>query len=119
MKLIRWILGKVILTGNFVFAPKGLTRSEDAQAQVDDKAKSMALYQFDACPFCVKVRRAMKRQSVNIELRDAKTDPVHKQALLEGGGRVKVPCLRIENGEDVTWMYESSDIVAYLEKEFA
>ncbi len=119
MKLIRWILGKVILTGNFVFSPKGLTRSADAQAQADDKAKSMALYQFEACPFCVKVRRAMKRQSVNIELRDAKNDPSHKQALLEGGGRVKVPCLRIEKGDDIIWMYESSDIVAYLEKEFA
>ncbi len=38
----------------------------------------------------------MKRQSVNIELRDAKNDPTHRAELEQGGGRVKVPCLRIE-----------------------
>ncbi|WP_141710024.1 glutathione S-transferase N-terminal domain-containing protein, partial [Vibrio splendidus] len=33
--------------------------------------------------------------------------------------RVKVPCLRIEKGGKTEWMYESSDIVTYLEKQFA
>ncbi|WP_070969354.1 glutathione S-transferase N-terminal domain-containing protein [Vibrio sonorensis] len=118
MKLIRWILGRIILAGNALFSPKGVTRDSHAQQQVDLKAQSMALYQFEACPFCVKVRRAMKRQSVDIEVRNAKTEP-HRQDLEQGGGRVKVPCLRIEKDGDVTWMYESSDIVSYLEKEFA
>lgn len=67
----------------------------------------------------MKVRRAMKRQSVNIELRDAKNDPTHRADLEAGGGRIKVPCLRIEKDGQVEWMYESSDIVTYLEKEFA
>jgi len=119
MKFIRWFLGRVILLLNFVFSPKGVKRSSDAQQQVDAKAQSLALYQFEACPFCVKVRRAMKRQSVNFDLRDAKNDQTHRAELQEGGGKVKVPCLRIEKDGDVQWMYESSDIVAYLEKEFA
>ncbi|WP_404973964.1 glutaredoxin family protein [Vibrio campbellii] len=119
MKFIRWILGKIILLLNAVFSPRGVKRSAEAQKSVDDKAKNYALYQFEACPFCVKVRRAMKRQSVNIELRDAKNDPVHSEALEQGGGRVKVPCLRIEKDGETQWLYESSDIVAYIEKEFA
>ena len=119
MKFIRWILGKIILLLNAVFSPRGVKRSEEVQKSVDDKAKNYALYQFEACPFCVKVRRAMKRQSVNIELRDAKNDPTHREALEQGGGRVKVPCLRIEKGGETQWLYESSDIVAYIEKEFA
>ncbi|MCG9547449.1 glutaredoxin [Vibrio harveyi] len=119
MKFIRWILGKIILLLNAVFFPRGVKRSAEAQKSVDDKAKNYALYQFEACPFCVKVRRAMKRQSVNIELRDAKNDPVHREALEQGGGRVKVPCLRIEKDGETQWLYESSDIVAYIEKEFA
>ncbi|APX09054.1 glutaredoxin family protein [Vibrio campbellii] len=119
MKFIRWILGKIILLLNAVFSPRGVKRSAEAQKSVDDKAKNYALYQFEACPFCVKVRRAMKRQSVNIELRDAKNDPVHREALEQGGGRVKVPCLRIEKDGATQWLYESSDIVAYIEKEFA
>ncbi|CAK4075443.1 MULTISPECIES: glutaredoxin family protein [Vibrio] len=119
MKFIRWFLGRVILLLNFVFSPRGVKRSPDAQKEADTKAQSMALYQFEACPFCVKVRRAMKRQSVNIELRDAKNDPTHRADLEAGGGRIKVPCLRIEKDGQVEWMYESSDIVTYLEKEFA
>ncbi|MDN3612415.1 glutaredoxin family protein [Vibrio ostreicida] len=119
MKFIRWFLGRLILVLNAVFSPKGITRSEALQQSANSKAQTMALYQFDACPFCVKVRRAMKRQSVKIELRDAKSNPTHRSDLEAGGGKVKVPCLRIEKEGQVEWMYESSDIVAYLEKEFA
>lgn len=119
MKFIRWFLGRIILLLNFIFSPKGVKRSEESQKEADNKAQNMALYQFEACPFCVKVRRAMKRQSVNIELRDAKSNPQHRSELEAGGGKVKVPCLRIEKDGQVEWMYESSDIVAYLEQEFA
>ncbi|WP_295892052.1 glutaredoxin [uncultured Vibrio sp.] len=119
MKFIRWFLGKVILTLNFVFTPKGVKRDPVQQQEVDKKASSLALYQFEACPFCVKVRRSMKRQSVKIDLRDAKNDQTHREELRTQGGAVKVPCLRIEKEGKTTWMYESSDIVNYLEKEFA
>lgn len=119
MKFIRWFLGKIILLLNAVFSPRGIKRSADEQMSVDKKSKDYALYQFEACPFCVKVRRAMKRQSVNIELRDAKNDARHRQDLEQGGGRIKVPCLRIEKDGKTEWLYESSDIVSYIEKEFA
>ncbi len=119
MKVIRWLLGRLILVLNFVFSPKGVKRSESEQAKLDLKATTMTLYQFEACPFCVKVRRAMKRQSIKIELRDAKNNPTHRDELEQGGGKIKVPCLKIEKEGQVTWMYESSDIINYLEKEFA
>jgi glutathione S-transferase len=61
----------------------------------------------------------LHRLNVPVALRDAKHDPVHRQALLEGGGRVKVPCLRIDEGDKTTWMYESKDIIAYLDGRFA
>ncbi|AXY03203.1 glutaredoxin [Vibrio alfacsensis] len=119
MKFIRWTLGKIILLLNAIFSPRGIKRTEEAQRLIDKKAEHYSLYQFEACPFCVKVRRAMKRQSVNIELRDAKNDPTHREALEQGGGRIKVPCLRIEKDGEVQWMYESADIIGYIEKEFA
>ena len=38
---------------------------------------------------------------------------------LAGGGNLKVPCLRIEERDlGYRWMYESSDIVHYLESRF-
>ncbi len=119
MTAIHWVLGKLILLLSALFSPKGLKRSQEQQQEVDNKAKNHTLYQFEACPFCVKVRRAMKRQSVSFALKDAKNNQTHRAELEQGGGRVKVPCLRIDHADHVEWMYESSDIVAYLEKQFA
>jgi len=36
--------------------------------------------------------------------------------LQEQGGRVTVPCLRIDNGDNIEWLYESSDIIDYLQR---
>ena len=64
------------------------------------------------------MRRELRRHAINIELRDARNDEGHKQALMDGGGRYKVPCLHISNeaGEPI-WLYESNDIITYLKKE--
>jgi glutathione S-transferase len=80
----------------------------------------MVLYQFLMCPFCVTVRRAIKRLSLNIETRDAMRDMTSRQQLLQDGGQLQVPCLRItdERG-NVTWMYESRAIIDYLQAEYA
>ena len=99
--------------------PKVLIRSAEAQRMVDAETDKLSLYQFEACPFCAKVRRAMIRQSLNIELRDARNDMAIKQELVTRGGRHKVPCLRIETPDcDDQWLYESAAIIAYLEANF-
>ncbi len=118
MKVIRWILGRLILTLNVIFTPRSMRRDSDAQKQVDQETNSMALYQFNACPFCVKVRRHMKRLNLNIELRDAKNDARYSEELAQQGGKRKVPCLRIEEEDQVRWLYESNDINAYLAQKF-
>jgi len=117
--IIRKILAAVILTLNWVFTPKSVKRPADEQAQIDTQTQDLTLYQYKACPFCVKVRRSMKRSALNIETKDAKRCETSKQELLAGGGQLKVPCLKItENGED-RWMYESSDIIDYLNNRFS
>ena len=119
MVVVRWVLGRIILLLDFIFTPRGVKRSAEQQTVVDQQCAAMALYQFSACPFCVKVRRQMKRLSLNVAVRDAKNDQHFKAELTEQGGRHKVPCLRIthDNG-DVQWMYESSTINAYLTERF-
>ncbi|MBT3411423.1 MAG: glutaredoxin [Halieaceae bacterium] len=120
MQIIRLILGKLILLGNWIFTPQSLKRDPALQAAVDQQAASLALYQYEACPFCVKVRRSMKRQGLTIVTRDVKRSENAKDELLAGGGNLKVPCLRIDQGEqDYEWMYESKDIIQYLEARFA
>ncbi|MCU4674876.1 glutathione S-transferase N-terminal domain-containing protein [Catenovulum sp. 2E275] len=118
LKGLREGLGRVIVFVSFITRPKPIKRTPQAQQAVDQAAKQLALYQFYACPFCVKTRRAIHQLNVPIEYRDAKTQP-HRQNLEQGGGRVKVPCLRIEDESGVQWMYESNDIIAYLNNRFA
>ena len=120
MQVIRLILGKLILLFNWVFTPRSLKRDPVKQANVDQQAASLTLYQYEACPFCVKVRRSMKRQALTIATRDVKRSESAKEELLTGGGDLKVPCLRIDQGEQgYQWMYESEDIIQYLENRFA
>jgi glutaredoxin len=119
MVVVRAILGALILFFNWVFTPKSIKREASEQAAIDAQAKNLALYQYAACPFCVKVRRAMKRSALNIETRDAKRSEQFKDELLTGGGQLKVPCLRIEDESGGgQWMYESGDIISYLEQRF-
>ncbi|MBW3140435.1 glutaredoxin family protein [Ferrimonas balearica] len=117
MFVIRWILGRIVLLVNALTAPKPAQRPAEQQAKLDQAMARYSLYQYDACPFCVKVRRALRRNNFNIELRDAKQEP-HRSELEAGGGRLMVPCLRIEEAGEVRWMYESSDIIAYLEQQY-
>lgn len=118
MFIIRWILGRIILLMNFIFPPKRRKRELHEQIKIDLESKSLQLYQYPACPFCVKVRRAMRRQSLNITTVDAK-QAINKETLQTQGGKVKVPCLRIEEDNNVTWLYESNDIIDYLNNRFA
>ena len=119
MRIIRLLLGSLILFFNWVFTPRGVKRDPGAQAGIDQKTAGLKLYQYKACPFCVKVRRAMKRNSLNIETLDVKRSDDAREQLLAGGGSLKVPCLRIEEDHGGSrWMYESADIIQYLEEQF-
>ena len=113
MKVIRWVLGQIILILDFLTSPKAVVREAEEQRAIDDVTASMSMYQFKTCPFCVKVRRELKRHALHIELRDAKNDAELKAELVREGGRHKVPCLRIEKPDNsVQWLYESNDIIA-------
>jgi len=114
--LIRWPIGRLILLLNFIFSPKAVKRSTEKQQQLDEKTQYLALYQLPACPFCVKVRRAIKRNGLNIELRNISQNQAYLDELIKEGGRRTVPCLRIEKEDEVTWLYESNDIIAYLDE---
>ncbi len=119
-KTLRFALGPVVLVGERLTRPKGIVRPLEQQQQVDAQCRNLALYQFKTCPFCVKVRRSMRRLSLTIELRDAQHDPRHREALLQGGGKIKTPCLRIADAQGhIQWMYESDDIIRYLNQHFA
>ena len=119
MRTIRAIVGPVLLLLDAVFTPKAVVREAAAQTEVESATQSLKLYQFLACPFCVRVRRGMKRLALPIETRDTKRNVQWQEELLREGGSPKVPCLRIEEAGAVRWLYESKAITEYLESRFA
>lgn len=118
-RTLRLILAPILLLSEKLSTPKALYRSPEEQKAVDEACQNLALYQFNACPFCIKVRKELARLGLEIELRDAKNNPDHRQDLEQLGGRLKVPCLRIltDEGED-EWLYESDAINAWLQEKF-
>jgi len=117
---IRILLIPFMYLYEFMTTPKGVVRTEAAQQKVAQQSSNLALYQFKTCPFCIKVRREIKRLSLPIELRDAQKNPQHRAELLQGGGFVKVPCLQIRDEQgNVQWLYESTAINQYLHQRFS
>ena len=118
-RTLRLVLTPFMLLSEKLSTPESVTRSAEEQARADEASKDLALYQFKACPFCIKVRKEIARLGLNIETRDAQHDPEHRAALEAGGGRVKVPCLKIqqEDGSE-RWLYESGEIKAWLQERF-
>ncbi len=98
----------------------GAERSPEVQSAVDGATRKLALYHYETCWFCRRVRRTIDRLKLNIELRDIHRDREHHQRLVTEGRAGTVPCLHIENDDGSSeWLYESSDICAYLEGRFS
>jgi glutaredoxin len=119
-RLLRSILGPVMLIKERLSRPQGIVRSASDQARVDAACQQLALYQFGTCPFCIKVRQEMRRLTLNVKLVDAQNSAKDRQELAAQGGSTKVPCLKINKPDgSASWMYESKEIIAYFRREFS
>lgn len=119
LKAFRNGLGSLIAGVDCLTRPAKKQRSPEAQAQVDAAAASLALYQFHACPFCIKVRRVLHTLNVPVTLHDVNKSPAAEQVLIQKGGKRQVPCLHIKEDDGTErWLYESKAIIQYLETRF-
>ena len=119
-KPVRWVLAQIIIFIDWVTRPEPVQRSVERQRMIDKQTETMALYQFQQCPFCVRARRQIRRLALNIETRDARNDPQWNQELINDGGKYQVPCLKItKDGGEVEWIYESKIINQYMEEKFS
>ena len=119
LRLLREGSGRVLILIDWLFKPSVVKRNDEEQAKVDQETKILKLYQFYACPFCVKTRRAIKRLNLKVETRDAQTAGQFRKELEISGGMIKVPCLKLEGAGEATWIYESNDIIKYLDERFS
>jgi len=118
LKAFREGVGRLIVFISFITLPRKKKRSPEEQQQVNDAVKNLAMYQFYACPWCVKTRRAVHRLNLPIEYRCAPQGSENRETLANLAGKVKVPCLRIEKDGETQWMYESDNIISYLDAQF-
>lgn len=116
MQIIRFLLGRLILFLDWITSPHPIKITSTELEVIQDKVKDMTIYEFRACPFCVRVRRFMKKNNISINTKDARRNKAFAQELIDGGGKLQVPCLRIGNSSSPEWLYESKDIILYLKK---
>ncbi len=114
IRIARKAIGAIILGIDKVTSPRAPSRSSQQQALIDQKTDGLKIYEMHACPFCVKVRREIKRLGLNIARTDVKKHADDMTTLISEGGKFQVPCLRIENQQQVTWLYESDEIIKYF-----
>lgn len=91
--------------------------------------EQLALYYSPTCPYCHRVLNALDEMGFTpnlanadaggIALRDKNANKQFEQDLINSGGKKTVPCLRIERDGEVKWQYESLDIIAFLQANFA
>lgn len=116
---VRNLLGGIIAFFDVITRGTKLKRTTQEQQQVESELQRLTLYQFFACPFCIKTRRAMHKLNLPIAKRSVSKGSPYRDELLSGGGKIQTPCLRIEENNEVTWLYDSSAIIAYLQQRFA
>ncbi len=77
------------------------------------------LYFDRSCPFCQRVLRYLDSTEIEWEARELSTrqDSDNRNELIELGGKSQVPFL-VDDSRDVK-MYESGDIIDYLEEHYA
>jgi glutaredoxin 3 len=75
----------------------------------------LELYYFDGCPFCQKVFRYMEERGITVTMRNIYEDDDAYRTLKETGGKIQVPCLMIDGHA----MYESDDIITWMERNLA
>ncbi len=83
----------------------------------------LTLYYKPTCPFCRRVVAVIERLELDVEMKDVTTDDAIYAELEDRGGKRQVPFLyddsmTPEDKSDDIDMYESDDIVAYLQKNY-
>ena len=118
MKILRLMIGKILLLINYLLNPKRGKRSLEYQKQIENQITNLTLYQLQMCPFCIKVRRHLIRLNLPLKVVDINNN-IYRDELLANGGKTQVPCLKVELGPKKSkWLYESDDIIYYLNENF-
>src|SRR5262249_10891025 len=119
-KRAGWSLPTPSLVDNVVsFAASGVRLGRGARCRVGARRETLqplTLYNMEGSPYCRKVREALSELDLEHIVRNLPKGSPKRRELAQRGGKVQVPYLVDPNtGRE---MYESDDILAYLEREY-
>lgn len=72
--------------------------------------QDLILYYMPSCPYCQKVISYMRKNDIEVPMKDTMSNPEYRQELLKIGGKTQVPCLVIDGKA----LYESDDIITWF-----
>ncbi len=82
-------------------------------------ARPLELYGFEASPFCRLVREELCELELPYRLRNVAKGSPRREALAARTGKIQVPFLVDPNPDREVALFESADIIAYLERTYA
>ncbi|XP_022733585.1 uncharacterized protein LOC111287349 isoform X2 [Durio zibethinus] len=102
----------------FPWGSRSLSESLESQdIIISDPPMRMQLFEFEACPFCRRVREALTELDLSVEVYPCPKGSLrHREMVRSFGGKEQFPFL-IDPNSGIS-MYESGDIVKYLFKHY-
>ncbi|MQM02685.1 hypothetical protein Taro_035457 [Colocasia esculenta] len=96
---------------------KSLVRNPRHEVSTDSPLLHLQIYEFEACPFCRRVREALTELDLTVEVYPCPKGSVrHRQMVQKLGGKEQFPFL-VDPNTGVS-MYESGEIVKYLFQQY-
>lgn len=119
MKIVfRRLAGLTVNLIGWFSRPTPIERSAQERKFLAGEVKRLRVYDYPSCPSSLRVRQALHRLNLDIQYCDIRKCQIHRDNLLAEFGRVHAPCLRIDEGQNVRWLDDPAQIVAYLNQRF-
>ena len=96
LKFFRNLAELSIVFISWITKPSAMVRDQESQEKAQKAIEGLSLYQLFACSYCVKTRRALHRFNVSVDIKDIGSNTQYRTELKQQGGKIQVPCLRIE-----------------------
>lgn len=104
-----------ILSSTAMTASRAAT-GHRAIAQGASPPIALVLYEFEACPYCRRVREALSALDLEVMVVPCPKGSRNREMVIAQGGKAQFPFLVDRNRQ--TAMYESQDIIAYLSEHY-
>ena len=115
---LRKTLDSFLSLFDWLYRPEPIVRTEKESRKLAKATSGLALYDYKGCMASRKTRHEIHRLNIDIERRDIGNCSIHQDSLLAEFGKLKAPCLRIEEKGEVQWISEPEKILYFLHDRF-